>query len=146
MDDLLLAARTVVSLAAVVGLLLFLAKRVQKGQAAGDSPFSSLVPKGLGRRLRPLAGFAARTGAATPSRARSEKITVVARTGLGGRAQLVVAEFGGIRYVLGVSEKGIDVVDTQEAPTAEVDGSENVIPLAEAGGSRGEDAGASTAA
>ncbi|WP_394685856.1 flagellar biosynthetic protein FliO [uncultured Microbacterium sp.] len=138
MDDLLLAARTVVSLAAVVGLLLFLAKRVQKGQAAGDSPLSSLVPKGLTRRLRPLAGFASRTGAATPSRARGEKITVVARTGLGGRAQLVVAEFGGIRYVLGVSEKGIDVVDTQEAPTEVAEeGSaargENVLTLTDAG-------------
>lgn len=151
MDDVLLAARTVVSLAAVVGLLLFLAKRVQKGQAAGDSPFSSLVPKGLGRRLRPLAGFAARTGAATPSRARSEKITVVARTGLGGRAQLVVAEFGGIRYVLGVSEKGIDVVDTQEAPIelaeeASAERGENVLTLTDAGTpSDGERSGAHAA-
>ena len=43
---------------------------------------------------------------------------MVARSGLSGKAQLVVAEFGGIRYVLGVTEQGISVVDTQEAPAA----------------------------
>ncbi|MFF7681568.1 flagellar biosynthetic protein FliO [Microbacterium sp. NPDC007973] len=150
-DELLLALRTIVSLAAVIGLLLFLGRRLQKGQAAGGSPFAALVPRRLGR-LRELTGARA---AAAP-RAKAEKITLVARTTLGAKAQLVVAEFGGIRYVLGVSEKGIDVVDTQEAPTAAVDASEgdapgddaseNVISLADAGGTRGEDAGTSTAA
>ncbi|MCI1018286.1 flagellar biosynthetic protein FliO [Microbacterium sp. C5A9] len=59
----------------------------------------------------------------TPSaaRPRPEKITVVARSGIGGKAQLVVAEFGGIRYVLGVTEHGINVVDTQEAPVIDED-------------------------
>lgn len=136
MDELLLAARTVVSLAAVVGLLLFLAKRVQKGQAAGDGPLSALVPKRWGR-LRNLPGLPSRPGAASPARPRGEKITVVARAGLGGRAQLVVAEFGGIRYVLGVSEKGIDVVDTQEAPIEDADGNENIVTLTDAGSPRG---------
>lgn len=151
MDDLLLAARTLVSLAAVVGLLLFLARRVQKGQAAGEGPFSALVPRGLGR-LRLPRGIAALGETTSPTRTRSEKITVVARTGLGGRAQLVVAEFGGIRYVLGVSEKGIDVVDTLEPPieSAEADAAaehrENVVTLTDAGGPRdGEVSGAHAA-
>ncbi|WAC67994.1 flagellar biosynthetic protein FliO [Microbacterium sp. SL75] len=145
MDELLLAARTVVSLAAVVGLLLFLAQRVQKGQAAGDGPFSALVPQRLGR-LRNLPGLSPRTRTASPSRPRSEKITVVARTGLGGRAQLVVAEFGGIRYVLGVSEKGIDVVDTQEAPIDDAERSENVVTLTDTGSPRGAETSGAHAA
>lgn len=141
MDELLLAARTVVSLAAVVGLLLFLAKRVQKGQAAGDGPFSALVPRRLGR-LRNLPGLSSRLNTASPSRPRAEKITVVARTGLGGRAQLVVAEFGGIRYVLGVSEKGIDVVDTQEVSIEHDAHAENIVTLTDAGSPRdGESSG-----
>lgn len=141
-DDLLQVLRTVVSLAAVLGLLLFLGKRLQKGQAPGGNPFAGLVPRrGLGR-LRAIAGLRI----APAPRAKTEKITLVARTGLGGKAQLVVAEFGGIRYVLGVSEKGIDVVDTQEAPSADDEASENVISLADAGVARGEDAGASSAA
>ncbi|MBT2476603.1 flagellar biosynthetic protein FliO [Microbacterium sp. ISL-103] len=69
------------------------------------------MPKKLAR----LSELVPSRPAATP-RARPEKITVVARSGIGGKAQLVVAEFGGIRYVLGVTEQGISVVDTQEAP------------------------------
>ncbi|PCE13957.1 hypothetical protein AUC47_04735 [Microbacterium sp. SZ1] len=114
MDDLLVAVRAIVALAAVLGLLVFLSKRLQKSQSTGASPLGGLVPK-------KLTGLA-RTRAPRPApvrRTRPEKITVVARSGLGGRAQLVVAEFGGIRYVLGVTEQGVSVVDTQEAPAAE---------------------------
>lgn len=116
MDDVLVALRMIVALAAVLGLLLFLSRRLQKAGAKGDNPMAGLVPKRLGRAIglrptRPLQGRSART--------RQEKITVVARSGIGARAQLVVAEFGGIRYVLGVTEHGISVVDTQEAPVEE---------------------------
>ncbi|KQZ25041.1 MULTISPECIES: flagellar biosynthetic protein FliO [Microbacterium] len=111
MDDILIALRAIVALGAVLGLLLFLSRRLQKSQAKGVSPLSGLLPKRLSRlaELRP-------TRTTAPPRARQEKITVVARSGIGARAQLVVAEFGGIRYVLGVTEHGINVVDTQEAP------------------------------
>ncbi len=143
-DDLLQVLRTVVSLAAVLGLLMFLGKRLQKGQAAGGSPFAALLPRRRGGRGR--LGALAGLRATTAPRPKTEKITLVARTALGGKAQLVVAEFGGIRYVLGVSEKGIDVVDTQEAPVVDDEASENVISLADAGSSRGGDADASTAA
>jgi flagellar protein FliO/FliZ len=113
MDDLLVALRMIVALAAVLGLLLFLSRRLQKAGAKGGNPLAGLLPQRLGR----VAGLApARRAPGRGSRARQEKITVVARSGLGARAQLVVAEFGGIRYVLGVTDHGINVVDTQEVP------------------------------
>lgn len=113
MDDLLVALRMIVALAAVLGLLLFLSRRLQKAGAKGGNPLAGLLPQKLGR----AAGLApARRGPGRGSRARQDKITVVARSGLGARAQLVVAEFGGIRYVLGVTDHGISVVDTQEVP------------------------------
>lgn len=113
MEDVLVALRMIVALAAVLGLLLFLSRRLQKAGAKGDNPMAGLLPTKLGR----MAGL--RQSRATPGKtatARPEKITVVARSGIGAKAQLVVAEFGGIRYVLGVTEHGISVVDTQEAP------------------------------
>ena len=117
MEDLLVAVRAIVSLAAVLGLLLWVRQRVRKGPATGareTRPPSRLLPAGLARMTALIPARPA--GAARL--ARPEKITVVARSGLGGKAQLVVAEFGGIRYVLGVTEQGISVVDTQEAPAA----------------------------
>jgi flagellar protein FliO/FliZ len=115
-EDLLVALRAVVALAAVLGLLLFHSRRLQKSQNAGGSPLAGLMPKKLARltELRP-------PKTASGAKPRAEKITVVARSGIGGKAQLVVAEFGGIRYVLGVTEHGINVVDTQEAPLVEDD-------------------------
>ncbi|AKV85702.1 hypothetical protein AKG07_04675 [Microbacterium sp. CGR1] len=114
MDDILVALRAIVALGAVLGLLLFLSRRLQKSQAKGVSPLAGLMPK----KLAKLTELVPTRPAAAP-RARPEKITVVARSGIGGKAQLVVAEFGGIRYVLGVTEHGINVVDTQEAPPFE---------------------------
>lgn len=124
MDDILVALRAIVALGAVLGLLLFLSRRLQKSQAKGVSPLAGLMPKKLAKltELRPT------RPAATP-RVRPEKITVVARSGIGGKAQLVVAEFGGIRYVLGVTEHGINVVDTQEAPPVGEESTTDVSPL-----------------
>jgi len=123
MDDLLIALRAVVALAAVLGLLVFLSRRLQKSQADGANPLAGLVPK----RLMKLGAPAASRPAPAPRR-RPEKITVVARSGLGARAQLVVAEFGGIRYVLGVTEHGVNVVDTQEVVAAEALDAEETAP------------------
>ncbi|WP_314647731.1 flagellar biosynthetic protein FliO [uncultured Microbacterium sp.] len=114
MDDILVALRMVVALAAVLGLLVFLSRRMQKAGAKGAHPLSGLVP-GRPRALRGLSRPGALRTRGT-AKARTEKITVIARSGLAGKAQLVVAEFGGIRYVLGVTEQGVSVVDTQEAP------------------------------
>ncbi|WP_295780046.1 flagellar biosynthetic protein FliO [uncultured Microbacterium sp.] len=116
MDDALQLLRAAVSLAAVLGLLVFLSRRLKKGQAAGDGPLAALVP----RRFDRLGSFVARaTGRTSSPPPRDERITVVARTALTPKAHLVVAEFGGIRYVLGVSDKGVDVVDTQESSASD---------------------------
>ncbi|WP_341957637.1 flagellar biosynthetic protein FliO [Microbacterium sp. LWH13-1.2] len=124
MDDILVALRAIVALGAVLGLLLFLSRRLQKSQAKGVSPLVGLMPKKLARLtdLRP-------SRAAAGPKPRPEKITVVARSGIGGKAQLVVAEFGGIRYVLGVTENGINVVDTQEAPPVEEESTTEESPV-----------------
>lgn len=126
MDDVLVALRMIVALAAVLGLLLFLSRRLQKAGSKGGNPLDGLLPKKLGRLsvLRPL-----RSASTKSARTRPEKITVVARTSIGAKAQLVVAEFGGIRYVLGVTEGGVSVVDTQESP-AQVDDADDDIDAA----------------
>lgn len=41
---------------------------------------------------------------------------MLSRQGLGGKAQLVVVEVEGTRYVLGVTEQGVSVVDRTRAP------------------------------
>ncbi|MDQ4213210.1 flagellar biosynthetic protein FliO [Microbacterium sp. ASV81] len=111
MDQIIVALRAIVALAAVLGLLLWLSRRLQKGQAAGAAPRTGPKPRRLGALLS--------AAVAPRERRQAERITVVARTGLGGKAQLVVAEFDGIRYVLGVTEQGVSVVDTHEAPADE---------------------------
>lgn len=111
MDDVLVAVRAIVSLAAVLGLLLWLRHRLKKGQtggAAGASP----------NRLAKLTALLPNRAESRPKTTRPERISVVSRAGLGGKAQLVVAEYGGIRYILGVTEHGINVVDTQETVPA----------------------------
>lgn len=114
MDEILVVVRVVVSLAAVLGLMLWLGRRLQKGQNTRNNPLAGLVPAKFADRLAPPGPVRPRSRAQA-----AEKIRVVARTGLGGRAQLVVAEFSGVRYVLGVTERGVNVVDTLEAPVDE---------------------------
>lgn len=107
MEELLVAARVIVSLGAVLGLLLWLRHSIRKRQGGGKpSTATASGPAKLVALLPPRSAGA--------SRARTERIEVVTRAGLGGKAQLVVAEYGGIRYILGVTERGISVVDTQE--------------------------------
>jgi len=85
LDDLLLALRVVVSLAAVLGVLWLLQRRLSR-RAAG--------------------------------RERAETIRVVAKQGLGAKANLVVVEVDGTRYILAVTERGVSVVDQLTVPTA----------------------------
>lgn len=78
MDELLLLLRVAVSLAAVLGLLWFLQRRLtRRTQRSRDA----------------------------------EVISVLGRRGVGSKAQLVVAEAEGNRYVLGVTEHGVTVID-----------------------------------
>jgi len=54
----------------------------------------------------------------TAQRATDEPITVITRKGIGPKAQLVVVESAAARYVLGVAENGITVVDKIPASPA----------------------------
>ncbi|WP_322619408.1 flagellar biosynthetic protein FliO [Microbacterium sp. CBA3102] len=78
LDDLLLALRVALSLAAVLGLLWFLQRRVSRTAAR---------------------------------RRDGEVITVLGRQGVGPKAQIVVVQTEDARYVLGVTEHGVNVVD-----------------------------------
>lgn len=49
-----------------------------------------------------------------------ETIRVVAKRGVGGKAQVAVVEIDGARYVLGVAEGGISVIDRMPGPAASV--------------------------
>ncbi|WP_318244797.1 FliO/MopB family protein [Microbacterium pullorum] len=46
-----------------------------------------------------------------------EPIRVVAKQGVGAKAQIVVVDIEGARYVLGVTEAGVSVVDRLPLPT-----------------------------
>lgn len=116
MEEVLVAARVIVSLGAVLGLLLWLRHSIRKRQAGGTPSKANANAKAPAKLVALLP---ARSGATRASR--PDRIEVVTRTGLGGKAQLVVAEFGGVRYILGVTERGISVVDTQEAAPVEDD-------------------------
>jgi flagellar protein FliO/FliZ len=123
--DLLVALRAIVALAAVLGLLFWLSRRLQKGHESGGNPLAALVPKKLGR----LTALMPAKSASAPRRKQTpERINVVARTGLSGKTQLVVAEFGGIRYVLGV---------TEEAPPAEEEADAVIATISSAAGVEG---------
>ena len=74
----MLGLRVVLSLAAVLGVLWYLQRRVARTQAR---------------------------------RRDSEAITVLGRQGVGPKAQIVVIQTEDARYVLGVTEHGVNVVD-----------------------------------
>ncbi|WP_337004373.1 MULTISPECIES: FliO/MopB family protein [unclassified Microbacterium] len=74
----MLALRVALSLAAVLGLLWFLQRRVSRTAAR---------------------------------RRDGEAITVLGRQGVGSKAQIVVVQTDDARYVLGVTEHGVSVVD-----------------------------------
>ncbi|GAA5025499.1 hypothetical protein GCM10023258_18450 [Terrabacter aeriphilus] len=82
MDTLLLAARVVVSLVAVFGLMWLVQRKVRTG------------------------------GAAT----RAKALSVVARQSVGQKASVVLVDTDGKRFMLGVTEHGISVLHTGEAP------------------------------
>ncbi len=64
---------------------------------------------------------------------REELIRVVGRKGVGAKAQVVVVDIADQRYVLGVTEAGVSVVDTMAAPEPQHE------PVAEAADSTSED-------
>ena len=83
MDTLLVAGRVLLSLAAVVGLLWFLQRRITKG---------------------------------TVSTRATKLVNVVTRQGLAQKASVVVIDVEGKRFLLGVTEHSVTVLDATELP------------------------------
>lgn len=96
MDTLFVALRVIVSLAAVVGVLFVLQRRIAKGSSS--------------------------------SRA-SKLVTVVGRQGISQKASVVVLDVEGQRYLLGVTEHSVTVLNSAEAPQAEVVPLKAVVPV-----------------
>ncbi|MET3469160.1 FliO/MopB family protein [Microbacterium sp. NPDC006705] len=91
-DDLLLALRVVVSLGVVLAIVWVLQRRFSRGSANGA------------RANRPRGLKSTRTDAVAD-------ITVVAKRGIGPKAQVAVVEIDGARYVLGITEGGVSMLD-----------------------------------
>jgi flagellar protein FliO/FliZ len=83
MDTLFVALRVLLSLAAVVGLLWFLQRRISKG---------------------------------TRSTRATKLVNVVTRQGLAQKASVVVIDVEGKRFLLGVTEHAVTVLDATELP------------------------------
>jgi flagellar protein FliO/FliZ len=84
-DTFLLALRVVVSLGVVIGAIWFVQRRVTRG------------------------------GGGSRAKRASKPMSVIARQNLGPKASVAVVEFGGKRFLLGVTEHGIAVLDGTEA-------------------------------
>src|SRR5690606_38437714 len=82
LDDLLLLLRVGLSLAAVLGLLWYVQRRV-------------------GKRMQ--------------RRRDDAEISVIGRQSLGAKAEMVIVETDDRRYVLGVTEHGVNVIDSMPA-------------------------------
>lgn len=82
LDDLLLFLRVALSLAAVLGLLWYVQRRV-------------------GKRMQ--------------RRRDDAEISVIGRRALGSKAQMVIVETDDRRYVLGVTEHGVNLIDSLPA-------------------------------
>lgn len=74
------------------------------------------------------------SGARVPARARGgrrthagDDITVVAKRGIGPKAQVAVVEIGGSRYVLGITEGGVSMIDRVELAASETRAFDDVL-------------------
>ncbi|OII34846.1 flagellar biosynthetic protein FliO [Curtobacterium sp. MMLR14_010] len=92
MDTLVITLRVALSLGVVLALMWVLHRRTAKGQFGRA--------KARGRR--------------------SAAIEVVGRTGIGGKASVVVVDVEGERLVLGVTEHGVSLLTSGEAPAPEL--------------------------
>jgi len=92
-DTLVITLRVALSLGVVLALMWVLHRRVSKGQF------------GVGKK---------------PRGRRSAAVEVVARQGIGGKASVVVVDVEGERLVLGVTEHGVSLLTSGEAPAPEL--------------------------
>jgi flagellar protein FliO/FliZ len=61
-----------------------------------------------------------RVGRGSRGKSKSKPISVVARQNVGAKASVAVVEFGGKRFLLGVTEHAVSVLDAGEIPAADV--------------------------
>lgn len=92
MDTLVITLRVALSLGVVLALMWVLHRRMAKS------------------------GF----GAGKTKGRRSASVEVVARQGIGGKASVVVVDVEGERLVLGVSEQGVSLLTSGQAPAPEL--------------------------
>lgn len=101
MDTLVIALRVALSLGVVLALMWVLHRRMAKG----------------------------RFGAGATKGRRSASVEVVARQGIGGKASVVVVDVEGERLVLGVSEHGVALLTSGQAPAPELTVVTGPVPL-----------------
>ena len=142
--------RTVVAVAAIVGLLWWagrrLAGRASSGAGLAGSGLGGPRPAvrrpagGTGLRAM-LSSVTARLGERRPAPERA--LRVVERATLSPRASVALVELGGRRLLLGVGEQGITVLDRSDVPVvtdaATVDVGVDTDVVAEAEASRATD-------
>lgn len=126
MDTAVLALRTVLALVVVVGLVVVLG-RVLDDRASGRSQ-DGFVAR-LVAPLRALVPGAARRPAAPRRRRPAAVIGLVGRQALGPKASVAVVDVGAQRLVLGVSEAGVTLLTTMDAPVPEPEPEEAPEPV-----------------
>jgi flagellar protein FliO/FliZ len=90
-DTLFIALRVLVVLGVIVALLWYVQRRLTKGKGKGKG--------GKSGRAR-----------------RGNAVTVVGRQGVGSKASVVVVDVDGTRFVLGVTERAVNVLHSGERP------------------------------
>lgn len=114
MDTAVLALRTVLALVVVVGLVVVLG-RVLDDRAAGRTQ------GGVSRLLSPVKAMLPGGPTAPKRRRPAPVLTVVGRQALGPKASVAVVDVGDQRLVLGVSEAGVTLLTSMEAPVVEAE-------------------------
>lgn len=88
MDSIFLALRVVVSIGVVIGAIWFVQRRMGRG---------------------------GRTKSVNGAKSKAKPISMVARQAVGAKASVAVVEFDGKRFLLGVTEHGVSVLNTADA-------------------------------
>lgn len=126
MDTAVLALRTVLALVVVIGLVVVLG-RVLDDRASGRSQ-DGFVAR-LVAPLRALVPGASRRPAAPRRRRPAAVIGLVGRQALGPKASVAVVDVGAQRLVLGVSEAGVTLLTTMDAPVPEPEAEDAPEPV-----------------
>lgn len=126
MDTAVLAVRTILSLAVVLGLIWYAGRRLNDSTSGrgGDGVFAAWVRKAGG-----VVGRAPARGRRRAERP-SPVVAVVGRQAIGPKASVAVVDVGGQRLVLGVSEAGVALLATMDVPEAVMSAVDEALPAA----------------